>query len=606
MKRRHDMPFGAAVLPDGAWRFRLWAPAAHTVELCLDRGTGEQPQPMTRLDGGWFEALEAPGQQPTRYRFRIDGGLHVPDPASRYNPLDVHGASELVDPGRFDWQDRRWAGRPWNEAVIYELHVGAFTAQGSFQGVETRLDHLVALGVTAIELMPLADFPGRRGWGYDGALPFAPDASYGSPDELKHLVQEAHRRGLMVLLDVVYNHFGPEGNYLHAYAPQFFDRREHTPWGAAINFAEPVVRQFFIHNALYWLEEFHVDGLRLDAVHAIRDPSPVPFLTALADAVRAGPGRAREIHLVVENDRNQARLLKRDPAGRPLHYTAQWNDDFHHALHVALTGEHDGYYADFADDPPGRLARCLSEGFAYQGDASPFRDNARRGEPSAHLPAEAFVNFLQNHDQIGNRAFGERLVHLVDERRLRVAVSILLLAPSPPLIFMGDEFAAATPFLFFCDLGPGLQSAVTEGRRREFMRFARFQDPAAAARIPDPGSEQTFARSRLDWTNLADSRHARWLALYRQLLQVRREAIAPLLPNMAAGQAVRRQQAEGAFQVSWRTRDGIELVLRANIGDDAAWIEGPLAGQVLYATEAPAAPAGRLPAWSAAWLLAGR
>jgi malto-oligosyltrehalose trehalohydrolase len=322
-----------------------------------------------------------------------------------------------VDPGAFDWQDEGWPGRPWEEAVVYELHVGTFSPEGTFAGVERRLDYLASLGVTAIELMPVGDFPGRWSWGYDGVLPFAPDASYGRPEDLKRLVQAAHARGLMVLLDVVYNHFGPEGNYLHVFARDaFFTERHHTPWGAAINFDGPgaaLVRRFFVDNALYWIEEYHFDGLRLDAVHAICDDSATHVLEEIAANVRAGPGRERQVHLVLENDANQSRFLARDAnAGRAV--TAQWNDDLHHALHAILTGEADGYYADYAAAPQAHLGRCLAEGFAYQGDASPYRRGKARGERSAHLPPGAFVGFLQNHDQVGNRAFtsGQRLSRL--------------------------------------------------------------------------------------------------------------------------------------------------------------------------------------------------
>ncbi|HEY6863977.1 MAG TPA: malto-oligosyltrehalose trehalohydrolase, partial [Burkholderiales bacterium] len=449
MRRRHEMPFGASP-KDGGARFRLWAPAAKTVELCL----GDETLAMDRDPEGWFETVRPAGGG-ERYRYRIDSDLLVPDPASRFNPDDVHGPSELVDPLAYEWRDAAWRGRPWEDAVIYELHVGTFSAEGTYAGVERRLDELAGVGVTAVELMPLADFPGTRGWGYDGVLPYAPDASYGRPEDLKRLVDGAHARGLMMFLDVVYNHFGPDGNYLHSYAPRFFTDRYRTPWGAAIDFEdERAVREFFVHNALYWLEEYRFDGLRFDAVHAIHDASRPDIVEEIADRVRAGPGRERAIHLVLENDANRARYLERGPDGRPRRYTAQWNDDVHHAFHVLLTGESDGYYSDYADRPAARLGRCLTEGFAYQGEPSPFRDGEIRGEPSAHLPPTAFVSFIQNHDQVGNRALGERISRLAPEAALEAAMAVLLLAPSPPMLFMGDEFAAATPFLFFCDF-PG-------------------------------------------------------------------------------------------------------------------------------------------------------
>jgi maltooligosyltrehalose trehalohydrolase len=350
-RRRHEMPFGTQLREDGAVRYRLWAPAARRVELCLADRDAERLVEMRAAGDGWYELVTDAAGIGGRYRYRIDGDLKVPDPASRFQPGGLHGYSEIVDPLAFEWRDETWRGRAWHEAVIYELHVGAFSADGGYGGIERRLDYLVDLGVTALELMPLAAFPGRRNWGYDGVLLFAPDAAYGRPDDLKRLVQRAHERGLMVLLDVVYNHFGPDGNYLHRYAPAFFTDRHHTPWGAAINFDGPdsrIVRDFFVHNALYWLEEYHLDGLRLDAVHAIADDSRPDILEELAEAVRNGPGAAREIHLVLENDHNAARYLR--PDGRDVaDYRAQWNDDCHHVLHLLATGETDGYYADYAD-----------------------------------------------------------------------------------------------------------------------------------------------------------------------------------------------------------------------------------------------------------------
>src|SRR6266550_4498240 len=347
MRRSHSMPFGAAIVPRGV-RFRLWAPAARRVEVGVGAATDDLAWHDMRGDpDGWYERVVEGARAGARYYFRIDDATHVPDPASRCNPDDVHGASQVVDPLAYDWHDVNWRGRLWHEAVLYELHVGAFTAAGTFDGVADRLDYLADLGVTAIELMPIADFPGRRNWGYDGTLLFAPDATYGPPDTLKALIDAAHARDLMVMLDVVYNHFGPEGNYLHLYAPDFFTERHVTPWGAGLNFdgeRSRVVRDFFVHNALYWLEEFHIDGLRLDAVHAIADDSTPDILTELASAVREGIGRERAIHLVLENDRNEARRLVRDGDGRPRYYTAQWNDDLHHALHTAVTGERQGYY----------------------------------------------------------------------------------------------------------------------------------------------------------------------------------------------------------------------------------------------------------------------
>ena len=417
---------------DGTVRFRLWAPAASQVEVSI---VGAGIETLELHEDGWFELITDACQSGDQYRFRIDGRQEVPDPASRFQPNDVHGPSQLIDPLGFDWQDGTWRGRRWEEAVLYELHVGTFSPSGTFSGVAERLDYLAELGVTAIELMPVADFPGGRNWGYDGVFPFAPDSSYGCPEDLKNLVQTAHAKGMMVLLDVVYNHFGPEGNYLYAYAPEFFTARHRTPWGNGINFdgsANRPVRDFLIHNALYWLTEYHFDGLRLDAVHTIVDDSSQHILSELAEVVHNAVGSERQVHLILENERNDANYLQRSARCRPQKYTAQWNDDIHHALHVLITGEEDGYYSDYAERPLARLGRCLTEGFAYQGEPSHYGKGRPRGTNSACLPPSAFISFLQNHDQIGNRAFGERIVKLVDRRAVRAAVAILLLAPSAP------------------------------------------------------------------------------------------------------------------------------------------------------------------------------
>ncbi|MBK9020135.1 MAG: malto-oligosyltrehalose trehalohydrolase [Sulfuritalea sp.] len=609
MRRRYSMPFGAEPLEGGGVSFRLWAPGVGAVALRLDDA---RELPMRGAGTGWFELTLPTAGPGSRYQFRLqDGsnaGLLVPDPVSRCNPDDVHGASEVVDPEAFDWPEDGWNGRPWEEAVIYELHVGSFTAAGTFDGVIERLDYLAGLGVTALELMPLADFPGRRNWGYDGVLPFAPDAAYGRPADLKRLVAAAHQRGLMVLLDVVYNHFGPEGNYLHAYAPDFFNPRHATPWGAAINFdgeGSRTVRDFFIHNALYWLEEYQFDGLRLDAIHAICDEGTPDIVEELGAAVRDGPGSNRHIHLVLENDRNQAHYLARDESRRWRYGTAQWNDDIHHVLHVLASGEDDGYYADYADAPTRLLGRCLAEGFAYQGDPSPFRDGELRGEPSGHLPPAAFVDFLQTHDQIGNRAFGERLCHLASPAAMEAVTALLLLAPQPPMLFMGEEFAAAQPFLFFCDFGPELANAVTEGRRREFARFARFADPATRALIPDPNAEATFAACVLDWSAVACAPHNEVLELHRRLLLLRRQWIVPRLAGMDGGSARFTVLAERVLRVSWRLGDGSVLSLSANLGEQAA--EAPAAdGSLVFATsrvDAGMLAAGHWPGWSVAWHL---
>ncbi len=594
------MPFGAEVRSGGVL-FRLWAPAARDVALCLDSTEGEQSLPMHEAGEGWFELETALARAGSRYRYRIDGDLKVPDPASRFNADDVHGPSEVVDPLAFDWNDSDWHGRPWHEVVLYELHVGAFSREGTFAAIETHLDHLAALGATALELMPIAEFPGRRNWGYDGVLLFAPDAAYGRPEDLKRLVTAAHAKGLMLFIDVVYNHFGPDGNYLHAYAPPFFTEGHHTPWGTAINYDGPAsrtVRDFFIHNALYWLEEFHLDGLRFDATHAICDHSSPDILEDIASAVRNGPGHERHVHLVLENDHNAARYLR--PKGS---YDAQWNDDIHHALHLLICGENDGYYADYADRPGWHLGRCLAEGFAYQGEPSPYRHGAPRGEPSRELSPTAFVSFLQNHDQVGNRAFGERIAHFSDPAAVRSAIAILLLAPQTPLIFMGEEWAASSPFLYFCDFHGELATAVTQGRRREFSRFAKFRDPQSQAQIPDPNDPASFSRSLLDWEEINRDPHREQLALYHELLAIRQREILPRLSDAPNGDAAFTLIAHRAVEVTWSLGEGSRLALLANLGEDPLSGVTRPSGELLYATERHLPEEGSLPPWSVAWFL---
>lgn len=607
-RHAYRMPFGAELTADGNVRFRLWAPAARSVDLVLYEGSEPRLLPMRPVRAGWFELATPAAQAGSLYRYRIDGAVEVPDPASRFNPQDVSGPSEVVDPQAFDWSDGDWRPRAWHEAVLYELHVGTFSEEGTFRGVERKLDPLVELGVNVIELMPLADFPGKRGWGYDGVLPYAPDAAYGTPRELKSLIAAAHRRGIAVMLDVVYNHFGPEGNHLTRYAPQFFTERHHTPWGAAVNFDgddSRTVRDFFLHNTLYWLTEYHLDGLRYDAVHAIRDDSNPHILTEVARAVRAGPGRSRPIYLVLENGSNEAHFL--GPPGGAETFDAQWNDDFHHCLHVILTGETDGYYEDYADQPHAMLCRCLAEGFGYQGEMSRHLKLAR-GERSAHLPPTAFVNFLQNHDQIGNRALGERLSHLVQsEPALRAAAAVLLLAPSPPMLFMGEEYAAPAPFPYFCDFEPDLARKVREGRRREFSRFAGFSAPGKLDSIPDPTDAATALSACLPSSELHDARQARMLEHYRRLLALRRGEIVPIIPQIRSGTCSERAE-NGAFAVEWRLTGGSVLRLTANLTDRAAPTVARDVGRVIFATHpVEEAPTTRreLEPWSVTWRLNG-
>ena len=585
MIRAHSMPFGAQVDSAGRTRFRLWAPSAREVAVKVLRPKSQawQQRALRALGEGWFETILDDAGAGTRYCYRIDDEIDVPDPASRFNPQGVHAASEVVDPMRYDWRDEGWRGRRWHELVIYELHVGTFTQAGTYAALAERLDDLAALGITAIELMPLATFAGARGWGYDGVLPFAPHPAYGTPDELKSLVERAHERNLAVLLDVVYNHFGPEGNYLGRYAREFFTSRHCTPWGDAIDFSNPNVRQFFIRNACYWIEEYRLDGLRLDAVHAIHDDGPRHFVDELIDAVQDGPGRERAVHIILENHRNEARRLRRPNV-------SQWNDDFHHALHVPLTGETEGYYADYADRPIERLGRCLAHGFGYQGELSRC-SGEHRGEPSGHLSPLAFVNFLQNHDQIGNRALGERLSELASPQSLRAGLAVLLLAPQLPMLFMGEEYAAEQSFFYFCDYTGDLAAAVRDGRRAEFASFAAFSDEARREQIPDPNAEETFRRSRLVWEERDSPPHRQWLEYVRDLLRIRARHIAPLVPEIDSTRS--RFRVRGTLlEVGWRTRADRRLTLFANLSGASARAEHmPAEESLLFATHSDAVSA---------------
>jgi len=573
--------WGATLLAPGHTRFRLWAPDSATVLL---EAAGHAPLPMRRDAAGWHEAEALVGAG-TRYRFRVSPDLVVPDPASRLQAGDVHDASVVVDPDAYAWQHPDWRGRPWHETVLYEVHAGAM---GGFAGVRAALPRLRDLGVTAIELMPVNDFPGRRNWGYDGVLPYAPDTALGTPDELKALVDAAHGMGLMVFLDVVYNHFGPDGAYLHAYAKPFFNEGLHTPWGAAIDFRQPAVRDFFEENALFWLQEYRFDGLRFDAVHAIAETA---WLDVLGARVRheieaASPGR--HVHLVLENERNGARHLR--PTGE---FDAQWNDDGHNILHPLLTSEREGYYEDFAEGGAAKLATVLEQGFLFQGQHSPHL-GAPRGEPSAQLPPTAFVLFLQNHDQVGNRAFGERLAALAHPESLAAATALLLLCPQIPLLFMGEEWAATAPFLFFTDHNAELTPLVRDGRRREFSKFAAFQEASMRERIPDPNAEATFRASTPDWNEAARPGHAATLALHHRLLALRHQRIVPHLPGARAMGA--HAVGESAVLARWRLGDGAVLTLACNLGSRPAACAA--LGEVLFEGMAGAAGsfgAGTLP-----------
>jgi maltooligosyltrehalose trehalohydrolase len=522
MSARQDgwQPRLGAVVDGQGVCFRVWAPTASSVELELEHGS---LLPMAAEAEGYF-TLRREGMAPgTRYRYRVDGRGPFPDPASRFQPAGVHGPSAVVDASGFAWTDQAWTGIELPDVVLYELHVGTFTPAGTFLAVRERLPLLRDLGVTAIELMPLGDFAGRRNWGYDGVALFAPARCYGAPDELRALVDQAHRLGLAMFLDVVYNHLGPDGNYLGVYSPYYFTDRHRTPWGLGANLDGPHcehARAFLVENALHWLVEYHFDGLRLDATHAMRDDSPNPFLAELADRAHALPGPRRLV--IAEDERNLALLVQ--PAaegGRGL--DAVWADDFHHQMRCCLAGDRDGYFADFSGQPAD-IADTLVHGFFYRGQTVE-RLGRPRGSDTTGIPLSRFVFCVQNHDQVGNRALGERLHHQIDAAAYRAALTLLLMAPETPLLFMGQEWAAGSPFLYFTDHEPDLGRKVTEGRREEFKAFAAFSSPELRLRIPDPQAESTFARSRLDWGEREREPSASVWRLHQALLRTRRELV---------------------------------------------------------------------------------
>jgi len=590
-RHRHRLPFGAELVAPQRTRFRLWAPSCAAVSVVIEDG---DEIAMSGRDDGWFDC-EGEAGAGAAYRYRVvprDGEpMLVPDPASRGQQDDVHGPSLVVDPESYRWEHEDWKGRAWCETVIYELHIGLV---GGFVAARRLLPALARLGITAIELMPIADFAGTRNWGYDGVLPFAPEASYGTPDELKALIDAAHGHGLMVFLDVVYNHFGPDGNYLGVYANDFFRDDLKTPWGRAIDFRRSEVRAFFCANALYWLREYRFDGLRLDATHSI---VPQDWLEELRGFVAESIEPTRHVHLVIEHEGNAAHLL-----GPHRGYDAQWNDDGHHVLHVLLTDESDGYYVDFATAPAEKLAHCLAEGFIYQGQPSIFRRGEPRGEPSRDLPSTAFVLFLQNHDQIGNRAFGERLTTLVDAAALRAASALVLLSPQIPLLFMGEEWGETAPFLYFTSYpDEALAAAVRDGRRGEFAGSRAFADETQRDAIPDPNAQSTFDASRIAFDALLDGttdpQRAAWLSHTRGLLALRAEHIVRRLDGTRSlgSEAV----GPGAVVARWHMGDGAVLTIASNLHAGPVAISASrfhIRGDAIYASPAIApAPDGCLP-----------
>ncbi len=512
---------GALVEQQGV-RFRVWAPAARSVALVIAGREAEAP--MERDASGFWELEAVDVRAGDRYWYRLDEDRMLPDPASRFQPEGVHGPSQVVDSRAFAWTDSGWTGASLEHLIIYELHVGTFSPAGTFGGAAAKLDEVARLGATAIEIMPVAEFPGERNWGYDGVDLFAPSRAYGTPDELRSLVDTAHALGLAVILDVVYNHLGPEGAYLTAYSPDYFTTRHRSPWGAGVNLdgdGSEHVRAFFIENALHWLSEYHVDGFRLDATHALSDDGPRHFLAECAT-------RVREVHpnaLMIAEDERKPRRLVRSPQGGGWGFDAVWADDFHHQVRRLLAGDHESYFAAYTGTVPD-IARTVACGWFLRRTEDDAVEEVPAADPAMGGVPPQYVICLQNHDQVGNRAFGERLHHQIDPAAFRAASALLLCAPETPLLFMGQEWAASTPFLYFTDHPEPLGRMVTEGRRREFSGFKGFRDPALRERIPDPQAAATFEASRLRWSERAREPHASVLRLYEALLTLRRTAAA--------------------------------------------------------------------------------
>lgn len=555
---RAPRTWGPSVLPDGRKRFRLWAPAEQAVTVLA----GRHEIAMRRGNDGWHEMETdriAPGEA---YAFRLTGGAQIPDPASHAQTDGIGSPSVLIDHAGYAWQNPNWKGRRWQEAIVYELHIGTFTREGTFRAAIDRLAHLHHIGITAIEIMPVAHFAGRRGWGYDGVLHYAPHSAYGTPDDLKALVDAAHGHGIMVLLDVVYNHFGPIGNVLPRIAPPFFHPQRHTPWGAALAFEQDAVRRYFIENALHWIIDFHLDGLRFDAAEEIEDGSENHILIDMAQAIRqAVPDR--EIHLVVEDQMSRKSLLGRD-GGIARHFTAGWNDEFHHALHVIATGEGQGHYAPFAGNANETLREATAKGFVRAD-----RTKDRIGPPPQDpLPPEVNVNFLHNHDQIGNRAFGERLALLADPALLKVMTALLLLAPAIPMLFMGEEYGERRPFFFFADFEGALAQTIRKGRKDEAEKFGGMPEGRTVEDLPDPIDEETFNRSKLDWSRAVSPEGQQQSDFIRELIAVRQMHVVPLLSGPGTAEPHILPAENGILAIDWRF-PAASLSIRANLTNES-------------------------------------
>ncbi len=510
-------PLGATIQSGGV-AYRVWAPAVSFVQVDIRISEGGMRNlPLQREDEGYHMGWDVEGRAGDAYFYDLEGYGNLPDPVSRGQQTDVHGRSLVIDARNYSWRDVHWQRPCFRDLIIYELHIGAFTSEGTFRSAVAHLKELRELGITAIEILPIADFPGERNWGYDGVLPYAPARCYGSPDDLRALVDAAHSHGLAVILDVVYNHFGPRGNYLACFSPHYFKKDHPTPWGDSFNFDSEMcgpVREFFVQNPIYWMEEFHIDGFRLDATHEIHDNSHPHLLAEMSVAIHKRGGYA-----IAEDERNCDDMVQPVEEGG-MGFDGVWADDFHHILRVGQTKEKVGYFRDYK----GSLAEVISTlecGWLYQGQISP-RIQSPRGRPCRHLPTERFIHCISNHDQTGNHAFGKRLAELISPVAYRTLSALLCLSPYTPLIFMGQEWAASTPFLYFTDHEPELGSQITEGRRREFSEFSEFRDPEARKRIPDPQSEPSFLNSKLRWQESKTDHHAEIRALYLECLSFRR------------------------------------------------------------------------------------
>ena len=563
-----DHDIGATPFPDGTTRFKVWGPRANKIAVTIP-GSERSPQSLTPEGNGYFSGAVTNIGDGDRYYYLLDDTLERPDPASSSQPDGVHGPSQVVDHKRYQWHDLHWYGIPLEQYIIYELHVGVFTPAGTFDEVISRLDYLCELGITAVELMPVGQFPGDRNWGYDGTFIFAPQNSYGGPDGLKRLVDACHAKGLAVILDVVYNHLGPEGNYLHAFGP-YFTERYRTPWGDAVNFDGPdsdPVRSYFIFNAVHWISEYHIDALRLDAIHGIYDFSALHILQELSEAVHhKGAELSRQVYVIAESDLNDARVVKStDSGGYDL--DAQWNDDFHHALRSLLTGELDGYYSDFGRFSD--LAKGVQEGFILSGGYSTFR-RRRHGSSSVEIPPGRLVVFSQNHDQIGNRMRGERPDEHLVPQQLMLAAATVLLSPYLPLLFMGEEYAESAPFPYFVSHGDAdLVEAVRKGRLEEFTAFTRQGTP------PDPQSESTFLSAKLDQERRHRGNHRAIFNFYRELIRLRKEC-APIAKLSRNDMQVVACEEEKVLAVT-RSEGGIEVLCLFNYSDQARVIDPSLA-----------------------------